>query len=96
MTDVLQDQVKDLIENAVENSKVGWVRSLLTNNDNETFCVVRVGGLLAILVGLGLTIWVVIHTGTFNLVEFGAGIGTLLGSVAGGVRLKHVADSTDQ
>ena len=55
-----------------------YVRHWLTESDNTTHDLYRVLSLLAILTGLGLTIYSVVAKGQpFDIQTFGIGIGTL-------------------
>jgi len=70
-----------------------WLRSLFTELDNETWCPVRLFGVLfAVLssaVFLGLAIWTVVRQGVaLDYVAFGAGLSAVWGTVAGAIVFK--------
>lgn len=80
-----------MVENTDNN--VHPIKSLLTGKDNSSFCFAKVAGALALLVGLGLEIYVVVHSGgVFSLTEFGIGVGTLIGAISGAVKLKESSE----
>jgi len=60
-----------------------FVKDILTEDDNETYCVARFAVLTGILGYLVVSLIQVGHNGTINMSEMGIGLGSLLGG--GGV-----------
>ena len=62
-----------------------FLRDILTaDRDSKTFDLVRVGTALALVVGLGLTVYAVGWRGdAFDLTAFGTGIGLILAAGGG-------------
>lgn len=59
------------------------LNDLFTETDNHTFDLAKVLALLAVVNGLGLTIYEVAWKGTtFNMESYGLGIGLLFGGLA--------------
>lgn len=69
-----------------------FIMHMLTGIDGETYAVSRVLWVLGALVFLGLTIFVVIHTGTFNFTEFGLALASILGGGGAGVKLTETTE----
>ncbi len=65
-----------------------FVVHMLTGADNKTFDVSRFLLLASGLTFLGIAVYHVIATKTWDAVSFGAGAGGLLGGGAAGVRIK--------
>jgi hypothetical protein len=69
---------------------MSWMKNMLTGVDNETHDVARVLAVLAFLVGLGLTIYAVAWKGqSFDLTQFGLGIGAMLAALGAALKLKE-------
>ena len=69
------------------------IKDMLTETDNETVDVVRVLALLAIAIGLGLQVWVVIRwigpaPQAFDIQSFGIGIGATFAGVGAALKMK--------
>lgn len=61
---------------------------LLTLNDNKTHSLTRWMGLVSFLLGIGLQLYVVVWKGqTFDLQQFGAGIGLLFAGFGAALKL---------
>ena len=58
------------------------IKDILTEQNNETYCAIRILG----FIGVGL-VGVAIFIGAAPL-EVGAGVGAILTSIGGGIRLK--------
>ena len=72
-----------------------FMTQLITGKDNFTVDLVRVLALIAFIVGIGLTVFVVVWkalhpdaTVTFDLIAYGTGIGGLFLAVGGALKLK--------
>lgn len=64
------------------------VKQLLTESDNETHDLYRYLALLSVVVAIGLSIYSVIQGGVFSALDFGTGIGALIGGVGIAIGLK--------
>lgn len=71
-----------------------FLKHILTGKDNKTYDVTKFLGTICVLVGLGLEIYSVIFGVPFNFAEYGTGIGILLGSIAGSLKLKETTEPT--
>lgn len=69
------------------------LRDMLTEGDNKTFCVLRIGAALVILVGLGLEVAKAIYPSVdFDIEHYGIGVGSILAAAGAAFKLKP--DST--
>jgi hypothetical protein len=70
--------------------KRAWMQAI-TGRDNVTVDLYRVLALVAVAVGVGLEVFVVVFRGGqgFSLIDYGAGIGGLLVAGAGALKLKE-------
>ena len=65
------------------------LKQLLTESDNQTQDVFRWLALLSVLVGLGLSIYVVVWKNQpFDLMQFGTGVGAMLMGAGVAMKLK--------
>ncbi|MDP4299916.1 hypothetical protein [Leptothrix discophora] len=69
------------------------LKDIFTEQDGTSFELLAVLGGAAVVVALGLQIYVTVHTGQFDLMNFGTGIGVLFVAVGGGQKLKPQANS---
>ena len=67
---------------------MNFLKHILTEADGISYDVVPVLGTLSILVAFLFQGYTVIHSGTFDILNFSAGIGALLVSIGGGMKLK--------
>ncbi len=68
----------------------GWIKNILTGVDNETHDVARVLAVIAFIVGLGLTIYSVAWKNqSFDLTQFGLGVGAMLAALGAALKLKE-------
>jgi hypothetical protein len=66
------------------------LRHLLTGQDNETHDIVHWCGLVSFLIAIGLVLYSVVWKGqAFSLQDFGTGIGLLMVSIGGALKLKE-------
>ena len=71
------------------------ITQLLTGKDGYTHDVVRWLGVLAVLVALGLAIYVVAWKNqAFDIQSFGLGIGTVFASLGAALKLKENTEPT--
>ena len=88
------EQVEKVASEVIKVAKKSnWVKNMITESNNETHCIVRTSGLAGVFVYLCCQIWIVIHTGLFDSVNFSTGFGLLLGAISGGVKLKESTES---
>ncbi len=67
-----------------------FLKSMLTGVDNETHDFGRYIGVLSILVALGLQVYVVVFKGqSFDLQNYGIGIGALVAGLGAMLKLKE-------
>lgn len=72
-----------------------FFRDILTENDAITYDAVRVLAVLAIIVALGLAVFVVVvKNQPFSVQDFGIGIGAVFLSVGGALKLKSDAPAS--
>lgn len=78
------------------------ITQMFTGRDNFTVDAFRILAVLAILVGIGLDVFVVIWkamrpdaTVTFDLIAYGTGIGGLLLAAGGALKLKESTEPKD-
>jgi hypothetical protein len=64
------------------------LKDLFTEKDGESFELLAALGALAVVVALGLQIYVTYRSGTFDLINFGTGITALIVGIGGGQKLK--------
>lgn len=67
---------------------MNWAQKMLTETDNDTPCVVRIGASLGLFIGLALTCLGWALAKPFDIQAFGIGLGALLGSVGIALKLK--------
>ncbi|MDE2022024.1 MAG: amino acid ABC transporter substrate-binding protein [Patescibacteria group bacterium] len=68
-----------------------FIKDCITGIDGESYDVGRVLWIAAFIVGLGLEVYAVFAKTTFDLQQYGIGVGALL--AAGGVALKLKAST---
>ncbi|MEX3628323.1 MAG: hypothetical protein VB138_01455 [Burkholderia sp.] len=69
------------------------IKQLLTGKDNQTHDFVRWLGVLAVLVALGLTVYVVVWRGQpFDLQRFGVGMGSVFAALGAALKLKETTE----
>ena len=74
-----------------------FLNDLFTETDNHTFDLAKVLALLAVVNGLGLTIYEVAWKGTtFNFQDYGIGVGLLFGGLAAVLTLKKETNDKPQ
>lgn len=70
-----------------------FIRDMMTEGNNETFCVLRIGSALVILTGIGLEIFKAVHPNVdFDIEHYGIGVGSILAAAGAAFKLKP--DST--
>lgn len=67
---------------------MNFLRHILTEADGKSYDVVPVLGSISILVAIIFQGYTMIHTGVFDILNFSTGIGALLVSIGGGMKLK--------
>lgn len=73
------------------------VRQLVTESDNRTHDLYRYLAVLAIVVGLGLQIYVVVWKNSpFDMQTFGLGVGTLFVGIGAALKLKRESIDVDE
>ena len=76
---------------------MGFLNNITTGKDNVTHDVARVLAIISFLVGLGLTIYTVTWKGqTFDLVQFGLGIGAMMTGLGVALNLKAKTEPDPQ
>ena len=71
-----------------------FLNDLFTETDNHTFDLAKILAVLAVVNGLGLTIYEVAWKGTtFNMESYGLGIGLLFGGLAAVLTFKKETPS---
>jgi len=74
-----------------------FTKHLLTGLDGETWDIGRVGGALALVVGLGLQVYVVVWKGQpFDMTAFGTGVAALAIGIGGLLKLKESTEPKPQ
>lgn len=69
---------------------MGWLRNVLTEDDNSTYDLVRLLAFGGALEGLGLVAYTVIWKGAaFDLQQFGIGFGVLLTALGAALKLQQ-------
>ena len=69
------------------------IKQLLTGKDNQTHDFVRWLGVLAVLVALGLTVYVVVwRSQPFDLQQFGVGMGSVFAALGAALKLKETTE----
>lgn len=71
-------------------------KDIFTEPDGESFELLAVLGALAVFVAIVLQVYVSYKSNTFDIINFGTGIGLLLGAVGGGQRLKPLTARQQQ
>ena len=65
--------------------------NLLRGVNNEHFDVARILWALSVLAGIGYAGWHLAFNASFNVIEFGTGMGLLLAGGGGSVAMKDIA-----
>jgi hypothetical protein len=66
------------------------IKDMSTGIDGESFDFIRILGMLTIVVALSLSVFVVVwRNATFDMQQFGLGIGLVFAAVAGALKLKE-------
>jgi hypothetical protein len=61
-----------------------FIKDILTaDRESKTYDFIRVGTMASLVIGLGLTVYVVIRGEPFDLATFGAGVGLILAAGGG-------------
>lgn len=72
---------------------MNFIRHCLTGKDNETYDIVRVLALMAVVEALALSVYVVVwKSAPFSLVEYGTGIGVIFASIGAALKLKESSE----
>jgi len=79
-------------DNLVVQTKVHPLKSMLTVSDNQTTCISRVLGAIGAIATLVFQGFIVIHTGSFDIIQFSTGWSLLMASIAGSIKLKDSAE----
>lgn len=69
-----------------------FFRHLLTGKDNKTWHFGKVLGLIAFLVGMGLEVYCVLHSKSFDFTAYGAGIAGVALGIAGLIKLQETSE----
>lgn len=72
-----------------------FLRDILTETDGKSYELIALLGSLAIVFAIGLQVYVTYNTKTFDILNFSTGIGALLVSIGGGLKLKPAATVND-
>ncbi len=67
------------------------LKDWLTENDNETYCPMRFGGLLGIICFLALSF---IEHNRFDPITFGAGFGAMIAAWGAGLKFRKSTEPT--
>lgn len=67
-------------------------KDLFTEKDGESFCPARLGLIAGLITFIVLSVYSVIHTGTFDFMGFGTGFGSLVGGSGAGIWMKGKAE----
>lgn len=71
------------------NKLFAMILGAITEPNNHTVCPVRIGGIIALTQGLGLTFYsVVVQNNSFDLQAYGLGTGVLLAAVGAALGMK--------
>ena len=65
-----------------------YVHDILTEPDNETYCVIKSIAALGTFAFIGLGITSIIHNHTIDFMGFGTGLGAIMGAAGVGTKLK--------
>lgn len=71
-----------------------WIKDVLTESDGETYDHIRVLAVVAVVIGLGLQVWVVvrpINPQSFDFQAFGVGLAAMFTGVGVALKLKPEA-----
>lgn len=66
-------------------------KDILTETDGESYELLALLGSLALVCAIGLQVYVTYNTKVFDILNFSTGIGALLVSIGGGLKLKPAA-----
>ena len=80
---------------SLEAHKMEWIKNMITGKDNITVDFLRVLAIASIVVALALQVYVVVFKVVpqpFDLQQFGIGIGVVLASAAGALKLKETTE----
>ncbi len=75
---------------------MNFLKHILTEADGVNYDVVPVLGTLSIFMAFIFQAYTVIHLGTFDILNFATGIGALLVSIGGGMKLKPPSTNDTQ
>lgn len=75
---------------------MNFLRHIFTEANGKSYDVVPVLGALSILVAFLFQGYTVIHSGTFDILNFSAGISALLVAIGGGMKLKPPSTNDTQ
>jgi len=75
---------------------MNFLKHILTEADGVNYDVVPVLGTVSIFMAFIFQAYTVIHLGTFDILNFSAGIGALLVSIGGGMKLKPPSTNDTQ
>jgi hypothetical protein len=67
---------------------MNFLKHLFTEADGKSYDVVPVLGALSVIMAMIFQGYTVFHSGTFDILNFATGIGTLLVAIGGGMKLK--------
>lgn len=73
-----------------------FFKDIFTEKDGESFELIAALGAIAVVVAIGIQCYVSLKSGSFDIVNYGTGIGLLLAAVGGGQRLKPQVESQSQ
>lgn len=63
-------------------------KDIFTETDGESFELIALLGSIALVCAIALQVYVTYNTKTFDILNFSTGIGALLVSIGGGLKLK--------
>jgi len=63
-------------------------KNVLTESDNETYSMLKILALISVAIGMGLEVYVIVAKAqTFDIQNFGIGVGALLAGAGAALRL---------
>lgn len=65
-----------------------FIKDILTEPNNETFCIIKAIAALGTFSYIGIAIVHVIHNHTFDFMSFGTGLGAIMAGAGGGAMMK--------
>jgi len=71
------------------------LRQLITESDNRTHDLVRYLSAIAVLAGIGLTVYSVYKGAPFSIQDYGIGIGSLIGGIGAALGLKKESGESE-